>query len=602
MRGSLKGGVALGLLWTVGLAGCSMERNRQVMRLAGGVDETALEEKVEDFEPAEISFDETALADWEKAVLAKLVEASDIMHQLFARQVSRRNPDWRAQVAARGADDPAAIYYDIMVGPWDRQSEQAPFLDAGPKPAGAGFYPEDMTKEELRSWAEAHPEQKEALESPFTIIERQGDSLAAVPYSEAYHPELEKAAALLREAAALAQNNSLSDYLDSRAASFLSNDYYPSDVAWMDIAGTKIEPTIGPYEVYEDNLFGYKAAFESFVTVADSAASAELDRLKESLPMLEEKLPEPPQYRNMDRGFESPIRVVDVVYTAGDTRAGVQTLAFNLPNDERVRQAKGSKKVMLRNVSHAKFDKILEPIAHQLLDPSLIGEVRFQPWFTSTLMHELAHGLGPGFISRDGERTTVNQALQDRYSAIEEAKADVVGLYNLTVLRDQGVYDDDFVRAAFISKLPDLFRGVRFGAGEAHGKANLIQVNWMLEHGALRFDDEGRITGDLPAMEAAVKSLATEILTLEAEGDYDRAGRLLDTYGHLTPELQAAVARIGDVPVDIRPVFEVRDLLPEWDAIAKRLYAGEDAAAQLSAEGGLDAAADGGGHAAAGSD
>ncbi len=571
MRGSVKGSVAIGLLCAAGTWACTLERNRQAMPLAAEEDEAALEAKVADFAPAEIAFDEAALTEWEKAVLARLVQASEIMHQLFARQVSRRNPEWQAQVAARGENDPAAVYYDIMVGPWDRQSEQAPFLDVGPKPAGAGYYPEDMTKEEFKAWLAAHPDQEEAFESPFTVIERRGDSLVAIPYSEAYGPELKKAAKLLREAASLSQNASLSDYLNSRAESFLSNDYYPSDMAWMDIAGTRIEPTIGPYEVYEDNLFGYKAAFESFVTVADSAASAELDRLKGELRILEENLPEPPQYRNLDRGFESPMRVVDVVYSAGDTRAGVQTLAFNLPNDERVRESKGSKKVMLRNVSHAKFDKILEPIARQVLDPAMLDEVQFQPWFTSSLMHELAHGLGPGFITRDGERITVNQALQDRYSAIEEAKADVVGLYNLTVLHERGLYDDDFVRAAFVSKLPDLFRGVRFGAGEAHGKANLVQFNWMLEHGALAFDDAGKITGELPAMEAAVKSLATEILTLEAEGDYDRAGRLLDAYGHLTPEIEAAVQRIGDVPVDIRPVYEVKDLLPEWEAIAARL-------------------------------
>jgi hypothetical protein len=565
-RASL-GGAAIAVV----LAGCTIERNDQELEMAGGLDSEELAERVADFAPAEIAFDEAVLADWEKAVLAKLVEASDVMHELFARQVAAANPEWGERVAFRGEDDPAATYYDIMVGPWDRQSDQEPFLDVGPKPAGAGYYPRDLTREEFEAYLEAHPEQREGLTGPFTIVERWGDSLVAVPYSEAFGTELLQAAMLLREAAALSENASLSAYLESRAESFLSNDYYPSDMAWMDIADTRIEPTIGPYEVYEDNLMGYKAAFESFVTVADATASAELDTLKSALRTLEENLPIPDAMKNLDRGFESPMRVVDVVYTAGDTRAGVQTIAFNLPNDERVRAAKGSKKVMLRNVSQAKFDQILVPIADEILDPDMVADLAFQPWFTSVLMHELAHGLGPGFIDRDGERITVNQALRDRYTAIEEAKADVVGLHNLAVLRDRGLYDDDFVRAAFIGELPDLFRSIRFGATEAHGRANLIQFNWLWEKGAISFDDEGRITADLPAMEAAVRSLATEILTLQAEGDYERAGALLDGYGEMRPEIERAVARLEDVPVDIRPRYEVRAFLPEWGEIANRL-------------------------------
>ena len=554
------------------LTGCVIEHDTPELPLAEGVEMTELEDRVASFAPAEIGFDEAALVDWEKAVLAKLVEASDIMHELFARQVSRSNPDWARRVSTRGNDDAAAIYYDIMVGPWDRQSHNEAFLGVGEKPAGAGYYPEDLTKEEFDAWVEAHPDQREAFESPFTLIERQDDSLVAVPYSEAFRPRLERAAGLLREAAALSENESLSAYLESRAESFLSNDYYPSDMAWMDIADTKIEPTIGPYEVYEDNLMGYKAAFESFVTVADAEASSELDTLKSSLRMLEENLPVPDAMKNLDRGFESPMRVVDVVYTAGDTRAGVQTIAFNLPNDERVRSAKGSKKVMLRNVSQAKFDQILVPIAGVVLAEDMQDHVRFQPWFTAVLMHELAHGLGPGFIQRDGERITVNQALREHYSAIEEAKADIMGLHNLTVLRDRGLYDDEFVRAAFISKLPDMFRSIRFGAGEAHGRANLIEFNWLWENGALSFDEQtGTFSADIPAMERAVRSLVTELVTLQARGSYERAGEILETYGVMKPEIQAAVDRMTDVPVDIRPRYEVKQLLPEWREIANRL-------------------------------
>ena len=557
-------------------AACTVEPNKPEMELAERITMEELEARVADFAPAEITFDEAALTDWEKAVLAKLVEASDIMHELFARQVSPENPDWAEQVANRG-DGAAAEYYDIMVGPWDRQREMEPFMAVGPKPAGAGYYPPDLTRDEYEAWLEANPEDRAMFDSPFTVIRREGDGLVAVPYSEFYGEEMEEAAALLDDAAELSRNPSLSAYLESRARSFLSDDYYPSDVAWMDILGTKIEPTIGPYEVYEDQLLGLKAAFESFVTIADAEASAELDTLKSSLRLLEENLPIPDRYKNLDRGFESPMRVVDVVYTAGDTRAGVQTIAFNLPNDERVRAEKGSKKVMLRNVSQAKFDRILTPIAENILDPGMLDDLAFQPWFTSVLMHELAHGLGPGYITVDGERTTVNAALKERYSAIEEAKADVVGLHNLTVLRDRGLYSDDFVRAAFVGELPDLFRSIRFGATEAHGRANLIQFNWLWEQGAISFDDQGMITADIDAMEEAVRSLASEILTLQAEGDYERAGEILEQYGVMRPEIEAAVERLEDVPVDIRPRYEVRSLLPEWNAIAERLAGGDDA-------------------------
>ena len=562
------------LIGLVAVAACSVEPNDPELDLAEGITMEDLEERVADFAPAEIGFDEAALTDWEKAVLAKLVAASDIMHELFARQVAPQNAEWARMVENRGADA-AAEYFDIMVGPWDRQREMEPFLAVGPKPAGAGYYPPDLTRDEYEAWLEANPEDRASFESPFTVIRREGDALIAVPYSQAYGPQLEEAAALLQDAARLSENPSLSAYLESRAESFLSDDYYPSDVAWMDILGTKIEPTIGPYEVYEDQLLGMKAAFESFVTVADAEASAELDTLKSSLRTLEENLPIPDAYKNLDRGFESPMRVVDVVYTAGDTRAGVQTIAFNLPNDERVRAEKGSKKVMLRNVSQAKFDKILTPIAENILDPGLLDELAFQPWFTSVLMHELAHGLGPGFIMVDGERMTVNQALSDRYSAIEEAKADVVGLHNLTVLRERGLYSDDFVRAAFVGELPDLFRSIRFGATEAHGRANLIQFNWLWEQGAISFDENDMITADLDAMEHAVRSLATELLTLQAEGDYARAGEILEEYGIMRPEIEAAVERLEDVPVDIRPRYEVRSLLPEWNAIAERLSENE---------------------------
>lgn len=537
--------------------------------LAPGVTEADLEHRLEQFAPARIDFDASVLERWEKDVLERLVQASNIMHELFLLQVSPGNLEWRRALAASRdtrAGDLAYRYFDIMVGPWDRLHDDEPFLDVGPKPEGAGYYPSDLTRDELESWLREHPEDRQAFTGYFTVIERDKGMLVAIPYSRHYRERLERAAALLREAASISRNATLTRYLNERAASFLSNDYYPSDMAWMDIEGTRIEPTIGPYEVYEDKLFGYKAAFESFVTVADAEASAELDELKGYLRDLEMSLPIEDRYKNLERGFESPIRVVDVVYTAGDTRAGVQTIAFNLPNDERVREAKGSKKVMLRNVSQAKFDEILSPIAQVVLDDDLAEEVAFRPWFTNVLMHELSHGLGPGFVTTpSGERVTVNQALREHYSAMEEAKADVTGLHNLTVLAERGVYDAAFVRAAFVSHLADMFRATRFGAGEAHGKANLVQFNYLWDQGVIRWDEStSTFSADIDGLIRGNRELATRILTLQAQGDYDAASRFLEEYGSVRPQMRAAIERLEQVPVDIRPVYTVLDKMESW--------------------------------------
>lgn len=509
--------------------------------------------RVAQFAPATIDIDDRSLTSWERQVLQKLIDASKIMHDLFTIQVSPQNAAWRNRLAhERGpGQEPALQYFDIMVGPWDRLHHDQPFLEVGPKPPGAGYYPTDMTKEEFERYVAAHPSEKDALTGYFTVITRDGanrNKLMAVPYSKYYHTHLERAAALLRDAAAISQNASLSDFLRKRAEAFLSNDYYASDVAWMDITNSRIEPTIGPYEVYEDALFGYKAAFESFITVADPVASAELDQLKGLLRELEQRLPIADQHKDVKRSFQSPIRVVDVVYTAGDTRAGVQTIAFNLPNDERVIREKGSKKVMLRNVMRAKFEKILTPIARTALAPELTSQVEFQPWFINVLMHELAHGLGP---------QGVNKTLKERHSALEEAKSDVTGLHNLTVLAERGVYTPDFVRKAYVTHLGDIFRATRFGTSEAHGKANLIQFNYYHERDALRYDGAtGRFRADLDAIVRLNRELATEILTIQANGDYEAAGRLIAKYGtDVPPELRTAIANLKSVPVDIRPDY-----------------------------------------------
>jgi len=527
----------------------------------------ALQRRVEQFAAARLDFDDASLQPWERAVLKKLVEASFVIHDIYAVQVSEKIPEWRARLESEnGAGRVAAIdYFELMVGPWDRLEHDEPFLEVGSKPEGAAYYPEDMSKPEFETHIARNPGDKAAFTGYFTVIRRNANrTLKAVPYSEYYRDDLQRAAKLLHEAADLSQNPSLRDFLHKRADAFLSNDYYVSDVAWMDIKGSRIEPTIGPYEVYEDALFGYKAAFESFVTVADPAASAELDNLKTRMRDLERTLPLADRYKSLDRAFESPISVVDVAYSAGDARRGVQTIAFNLPNDERVIEAKGSKKVMLRNVMRAKFDRILSPIAAQMLSESDARSVAFQPWFINVLMHELAHGLGPKSITLpNGQKSTVNRELKELYSAIEEAKADVTGLHNLTMLQQQGVYNADFVRRAYLGHMADLFRGVRFGTSEAHGKGSLLQFNYFRERNALRVDGS-RFAVDYAAIVEANRALATELLTLQAEGSYEGARALLARYGNERPELKAALQKLSSVPVDIRPEHTVLEKMKRW--------------------------------------
>ncbi len=515
----------------------------------------------------ELTFDASLLDEPHRRAVKALVQASDLLNEIFLEQVWAGNHELRQRlVDAEGpAADAARAYFDIMYGPWDRLEHDEPFLAAGPKPPGAGYYPEDATKAEIEGWLTDHPEAGDEFRSYFTTIRRDGEGFVAVPYSEAYGDRLAEAGSLLREAAELIENETVSRFLETRADAFLSNDYFESDVAWMRIADNLIDPTIGPYEVYEDVLFGYKAAFESFVTLRDPTESAKLDRLAAHMPDLEAALPIPDEHKYLDRPFTSPISVVTEVYAAGDTRSGVQTLAFNLPNDARVREQEGSKKVMLTNIIEAKFEKILAPIAEALIDPSQMADVAFEPFYTSVLVHELAHGLGPDYVTGSDRKVTVSAALQERYSALEEAKADVVGVHSLGILTGRGEYTDDFLRQVYVSHVASLFRCVRFGVTEAHGKGCLMQFNWFVEKGAMVHDAEtGRFRVDLDVFPGAVSGLAREFLLLQATGDYEATGVFMERYGEVPDILTAAIERLGDVPVDIRPTYAVKELMAEW--------------------------------------
>jgi len=497
----------------------------------------------------------------EKEVVNLLNEAGDIMSALYRRQVSEENAPLRVAIAAGDHPDKELLLnlFDLNFGPWDSLDHDKPFIGAGEKPAGAAFYPVDMTKEEFEAHIAANPGDKAAFTSGYTVIRRdEVGRLVAIPYSQYYRAPLEAAADILKRAAGITKNASLRKFLTLRAEAFLSDDYFQSELAWMDLDGT-IEVAIGPYEVYTDGLFGYKTAYEAFITVKDPVESAALDKYKKYLRDMEANLPVPESYKNFKRGFESPIAVVTQVHGGGDNVPGVQTIAFNLPNDERVREAKGAKKVLLNNVMAAKFDRILAPMAGRVLVPGQASLLLQKYMGAETLFHELSHSLGPGAIVKNGAETTVNAELKELYSATEEGKADVMGAWNILFMMEKGelpaAEKDQFLATYFVG----LFRAMRFGINEAHGRGAAFQYAWFRDAGAVSIDEAtGKFRLDFPKLEAAIGDLTKEIVILQGDGDYDKAKAFLDRRAVLDAPARAVIASLEDVPVDIQPVYQAR--------------------------------------------
>lgn len=552
-------------------AGCRDTGKPAAGESAKGESEGEVSEIVEllaKFAPTEIGVEDAKIPEKHRGVIKKLVEAAVILDELFLLQVDSRNKTWRGKIAGDSGLETTLAVFDIMYGPWNRLDHNKPFWGNVEKPKGVNYYPQDITKEEVEQWIADHPGQKEVFTGYFTRIERDGDGLKAVPYAEAYKDYLEPAARLLDEAAGLAEDTRLKKYLKSRAAAFLSNEYRQSDMDWMDLGDGDIEVVIGPYEVYEDELFGYKAAFEAFITIRDPIDSAQLEKIKSYIPDMEKFLPIPDEHKNLERGSESPISVVDVLFTAGDARAGVQTLAFNLPNDEVVREKKGSKKVMLKNVANAKYEQILVPIARRLIDDEQVENVSFKAFFNHTLVHEIAHGLGPGNITieKDGRKveTSVNAELKELYPVIEEAKADTLGMYFNYMLIDKGMHTAEFMQSVYASFLGGFFRSVRFGANEAHGRANLIQFNYLTGKGAIVRGDNGKYTYVEDRMPEAVKALAHDLLMIEAQGDYDGAKAFVEKYGEMPTDMKEALDSLSDIPTDIRPSYLIEKQMASW--------------------------------------
>ena len=537
-----------------------------------------LEKMTSRFAPTPLRVDTSKLTSGDREALVKLIEAARLLNDIYMRHL------WEGNEAlyARLKKDTTPLgkarlhYFWINKGPWSDLDDYKAFLPGVParKLLGADFYPEDMSKEEFETWVGSlSPAEQEQAKSFFTVIRRDKatSKLVAVPYSKEYADDLTEAAKLLHQAATVTDNASLKKFLNLRADAFLSNDYYESDLAWMDL-DAPLDITIGPYETYNDELFGYKAAFEGYVNLRDEEESAKLSAFTQHLQEIENNLPIDPQYRNPKLGAAAPIRVVDQILNAGDGAHGVQTAAYNLPNDERVVQQKGSKRVMLKNVQEAKFHGVLLPIARKTLTQSSMVDVSFDLFFTHILAHELMHGLGPHQIKVQGRDTNPRQELKDLYSAIEEAKADVTGLFALRYMMDHAKEmglekvlpsDEAAQRQLYTTYLASSFRSLRFGLADAHGKGMAVQFNYLSDKGAFVQNPDGTFSVDMSKIKDAVTQLDHDLLTIEAQGDYAGAKKLLGDLGIMRPALQKALDRLSEIPTDIEPIYATaEDLAP----------------------------------------
>jgi hypothetical protein len=517
------------------------------------------------FAPVDLTADMAALPESERQSLAKMVEAARIFDALYLRQVWEGNDSLLVELSQDSTPLGRARldYFLLNKGPWSRLDHNEAFVAGVPvKPAQGNFYPAGATKEEVEKWLAGLPAAaREQATGFFTTIRRAPDGkLQAVPYSLEYQGELAHVAALLKEAAALTTQPTLKAYLDTRAAALSSNDYYASDIAWMELDAS-IEPTIGPYETYEDEWFNYKAAFEAFITLRDDAETQKLAKLGAELQGIEDSLPIDAKFRNPKLGALAPIRVVNTVFSSGDGNRGVQTAAFNLPNDERVVTAKGSKRVMLKNNQEAKFRMVLQPIAKVALSAADQGKVTFDAFFTHILMHELMHGLGPQNITVGGRATRVRQELKETYGTTEEAKADVSGLFALQFLVDKGVLDKALADTMYTTYLASMFRSIRFGINEAHGRGVAIQMNYFLDNGGVTANADGTFSVNPARIKENVTGLTRDIMTMQAMGDYAAAKAMLEKMGVVRPPVQAVLDRLASVPVDIAPRFVTAEQL-----------------------------------------
>ena len=502
------------------------------------------ESRLDIYFPVELTADLSGYSDNQKKMLSLLIDASVIMDDLFWKQAFGGD---KATFLASIDNAKLKTFADINYGPWDRLDGDKPFLtNTKAKSHGAEFYPADMSKEEFESTDFAD---KNGL---YSIVERTTDGgLKATPYSTYYAKELTEAAKLLREAAKLADNKEFANYLNMRADALLSDEYQASDFAWMDMKTNPIELVYGPIETYEDQLYGYRAAFESYVLLKDLSWSEKLAKYAAFLPELQRGLPVEDTYKAEMPGANADLNAYDVVYYAGHSNAGSKTIAINLPNDEQVQLEKGTRRLQLKNAMKAKFDHILVPIADQLIVPEQRKHITFNAFFANTMFHEVAHGLGIKNTVNDSG--TVRQALKEHASALEEGKADILGLYMVRQLLEKGAIDEGMLEDYYVTFMAGIFRSVRFGASSAHGKANMVRFNYFQDFGAFERNEAGQYKVDMVKMSEAIDSLSNLILTLQGNGDYDGVDNLVKEKGVIREDLATSLNQLSEanIPVDI---------------------------------------------------
>jgi hypothetical protein len=492
----------------------------------------------------DLTVDLSHLSDAQKQMVALLIEAAQLTDEIFWQQV------WGDRATLLdGIEDPKARQFAFYnYGPWDRLAADAPFIEKyGPRPPGARFYPEDMSKAEFEAWDQPGKDKE------YSLVRRDADGqLQLVPYHEAFAEQVEGIAARLEQAAELAADPEFANYLRLRATALRTDDYQASDMAWMDMKNNAVELVIGPIETYQDALYGYRAAYETFVLIKDQAWSERLARFAQFMPDLQRGLPVPDAYKQEMPGTDADLNAYDVAYVAGDANSGSKTIAINLPNDEKVQLAKGTRRLQLKNAMLAKFSQILLPIADELVAPEQRAHVTFDAFFGNTMFHEVAHGLGIK-NTLDGAGT-VRAALKEHASALEEGKADILGLYMVQRLREMGEITEGELMDDYVTFMAGIFRSVRFGASSAHGRANMIRFNYFSQAGAFSRDEaSGKYRVNVPEFEAAVESLSRQLLTLQGDGDYQAVADFVAQMGNVSPQLQADLDRLSqaNIPVDI---------------------------------------------------
>ena len=518
-----------------------------------------IKERIEAYAPVNITADISHLDERQKKLIKLLAEAGHLADEIFWKQSAHSAVEIRDSLMNEDSQEAADIleYVNINYGPYDVIHGNKRFVGKGPevRPKGGGFYPVDMTKEEFETFVKENPGKKEEMKSQYTVIKRDKDgNLKPVPYHVNY-PKAIELADKLEEAAKVTDNPSLKKYLELRADAIRTDDYLKSDMAWMDLEDNDIDLVIGPIENYEDELYNYKTAYEAVVMVKNHEGTKELNIFKSHLDDFEKRLPIDDKYKKESINEGTELQIVDVVYFGGDCQKGTKTIAAALPNDPRVSEAKGRKMSMYINLMEAKFDKIVTGIGAKLLDKSIAPNVDKKAFTRFVTLHEVSHGLGPSYVY-GSENESVRRVLKDRYSPIEETKADIVSMYNHKHLNDMGILSDREVKNAMATYLAGLYRSIRFGTNSAHGRANLIQLNYLKEEGAIVKLDNGKFKINTAIFFDKVAGLAKLILETQAMGDYEKAGEILDTYSVLTPEIKAEIESLSDIPRDINSTYE----------------------------------------------